>query len=104
MFMEAHSLTQAEFAKAAKVNQSTVSRILHQDPRRCGKALTALCNYAGIEIENAETSTTNPKKLIMDTFMKIWDGTDIHAETVARIIVALQNVRLQSNRTRRRLP
>lgn len=103
MFMEANCLTQAEFAKAAKVNQSTVSRILRENPRRCGKALKAICNYAGIELENAGTSTTEPKKLIMDTFMKIWDGTDLHAETVARIIVALRNVRLESTRTGGRL-
>jgi transcriptional regulator with XRE-family HTH domain len=101
--MEANGLTQAEFAKASKVNQSTVSRILRENPRRHGKALKAICNYAGIELENAGTSTTEPKKLIMDTFMKIWDGTDLHAETVARIIVALQNVRLESTRTGGRL-
>ena len=95
VFMEANGLTQAEFAKAAKVNQSTVSRILRENPRRCGKALKAICNYAGIELENAGTSTTEPKK--------IWDGTDLHAETVARIIVALQNVRLESTRTGGRL-
>jgi transcriptional regulator with XRE-family HTH domain len=103
-FMEAHSLTQSEFATAANVNQSTLSRILRRNPQRSGRALKALCNYAGIETENAQTSTTEPKRLIMDTFMKIWDGTDLHAETVARIIDALQNVRLQSTRTGGRLP
>ncbi len=103
-FMEANGLTQNELAKAVKVNQSTISRILRENPRRCGKALKAICKYAGIDIEDAETSTTEPKKLIMDTFMKIWDGTDIHAETVARIIIALQNVRLESTRTGGRLP
>jgi transcriptional regulator with XRE-family HTH domain len=100
--MEAHNLTQSGLAKAAKVNQSTVSRILHGNPQRSGRALKALCNYAGIEVENAASSTTEPKKLIMDTFTRIWDGTSLHAETVARIIDALRNVRLQSTRTGRR--
>ena len=103
-FMEANGLTQNELAKAVTVNQSTVSRILHENPRRCGRALRAICKYAGIDLEDAGTSTTEPKRLIMDTFMKIWDGTDLHAETIARIIVALQNVRLESTRTGGRLP
>lgn len=100
--MEAHSLTQSGLAKAAKVNQSTISRILRGNPQRSGRALKALCNYAGIEAENAETSTTEPKKLIMDTFIRIWDGTDLHVETIARIIDALRDVRLKSTRTERR--
>jgi transcriptional regulator with XRE-family HTH domain len=100
--MEAHNLTQSELAKVAKVNQSTVSRILSGNPQRSGKALKALCNYAGIEVEKAASSTTDPKKLIMDTFIRIWDGSNLHAETVARIIDALRNVRLQSTRTGRR--
>ena len=100
--MDAHNLTQSALAKAANVDQSTVSRILRGNPQRSGRALKALCNYAGIEVENAASSTTKPKKLIMDTFTRIWDGTDLHAETVAWIIDVLRNVRLQSTRTRRR--
>jgi transcriptional regulator with XRE-family HTH domain len=102
--MEANNLTQDELAKAVRVNQSTISRVLRENPRRCGKALKAICKYAGIDLGDAGTSTTEPKKLIMDTFMKIWDGTDLHAETVARIIIALQNVRLESTQTGGRLP
>lgn len=97
--MEDHRLTQSELAKGAKVNQSTVSRILNGNPQRSGKALKAICKYAGIEVEKAASSTTEPKKLIMDTFIRIWDGSNLHAETVARIIDALRNVRLQSTRT-----
>ena len=99
--MEANNLTQAELAKGAKVNQSTVSRILREDPRRSGKALMALCVYAGIEVKKTSSSTAEPKKLIMDSFIRIWDGSNLHAETIARIIVALRDVRLQSNRTGR---
>jgi transcriptional regulator with XRE-family HTH domain len=102
--MDEHRLTQSDLAMAVKVNQSTISRILQRNPRRRGKALKAICSYAGIEDEYkiTETATAEPKKLIMDTFMRIWDGTDLHAETVARIIAALRNVRLQSTRTGRR--
>lgn len=102
--MAENSLTQAGLAKAAKVNQSTVSRIIRGAPQRNGRALLTICNYAGIDVDDAGTSTYEPKKLIMDTFMKIWDGTDLHAKTVAQIIEALQNVRLQSIQSSRRVP
>ena len=102
--MEANGLTQAEFAKAAKVNQSTVSRILRENPRRCGKALKAICNYAGIELENAGDFHNGAKKAHYGYVHEdLGMAQTLHAETVARIIVALQNVRLESTRTGGRL-
>ena len=101
--MEANGLTQAEFAKAAKVNQSTVSRILRENPRRC-KALKAICNYAGIELENAGDVRNGAKKAHYGYVHEdLGMAQTLHAGTVARIIVALQNVRLESTRTGGRL-
>ena len=94
-FMIEKGLTQNELAEAANVSQSTVSRIMRRTSQRHGRALVHLCNYAGISLEDADTSTERRQRMIINTFMKVWDGTDSHAETIARVIEALQDVRLK---------
>lgn len=105
-FIREKGLTQAELAEAAHISQSAVSRIMHRTSRRHGRAFILLCKYAEINPDDADISAETPQKLIMNTFMKVWDGTDIHAETIARVIEALQDVRLQAvrpDRGRRKL-
>lgn len=87
-FMKTKGLSQSALAKAAGVNQSTVSRALRQAPARHSEAMLRLCRYAGISDLQSESSTARGAKLVLTSFEKVWDGSDAHATAIARIIDA----------------
>jgi DNA-binding LacI/PurR family transcriptional regulator len=84
-------LTQAGLAKAAGVNQATVSRVLRRKMvRRQGQARSRLLTYARNALRG-EMATGREK--VLTAFDSVWDGSDEHAAAVARIIDALADLR-----------
>lgn len=84
-------LTQADVARAAKVSQSTVSRVLSGGGLRRGAARTRLFTYA--DIQDASSSRVAGRVTVMDAFSRIWDGTPAHANAIAQVIDSLVHLR-----------
>jgi len=82
--------SQADIAKKAGVNQSTVSRVQMGEPRaRVSKGLRKLCNYANIPIEiESLASPPDPRgnSDLMSALAEVWDGSPAHAKAFARLI------------------
>jgi transcriptional regulator with XRE-family HTH domain len=85
--------SQALLAAKAGVHQSTVSRALEGITERHSKARHRLALY----VEGQESTDQGPKdggaKRVINAFNKIWDGSDTHATSIAKIIGALAGLR-----------
>ena len=92
VFMKKRSLSQSELAKQAGVSQSTVSRSLGRTARRHGEARSALFTYAEI-VQTDPRPQAAGKQRVLGAFERIWDGTDVHATAVARVIEAIADLR-----------
>lgn len=81
-------LTQVAIATGARVDQASVSRILRKPPRRAGRAFIALCKYA-TRIDTRKTKHDPRQNFeLMKALGAIWDGTDLHADAIAQVILA----------------
>ncbi|MGB8768943.1 MAG: helix-turn-helix transcriptional regulator [Candidatus Korobacteraceae bacterium] len=100
-FMQRNGLNQGSLAAAAGVSQPTVSRALVGGPQRRGRAFLRLLAHVGTARVNNPPSAT-AKKRVARAFEKIWDGSDVHAAVVARIIEDLAGL-TPSPALRRRL-
>ena len=85
-FMEAHSYSQSRLAKEAKVPQSTISRAL-ASPVRLSRTHRQLCNFAGIDIQAAQ-GRSGARDSLVQAVLDVWDGTDEHAQSIARLLKA----------------
>ena len=92
VFMQKHKLTQEDLAAKAKVSQATVSRALYGPPQRHGRATMRLLQYASIHLSATGPKVTGADRVIR-AFRKIWDGSDVHAFAVAKIIEALEGMK-----------
>lgn len=101
-FIKEKGLDQPSLAAAAQVSQSTVSRALAGSPQRRGRAYRKLLAYIGTASSKQEPSVTG-KKRVARAFEKIWDGSDIHAVVVAKIIEDLAGLAPSPRLLRRHL-
>lgn len=91
-FMDLHKLSQAQVALAAGVNQATVSRVLRRHPLRHSAALVKLCNYAGVSSTESEGLSLSGSASVVRAFEEVWDGSEAHAISIARIIEATRGL------------
>ncbi|WP_137190659.1 hypothetical protein [Stenotrophomonas rhizophila] len=79
--------TSSAIARAASLGQPQVYRNLFGGPKRVTRTLEHLCKYAGID---AYEGTSNPgeSKVLMQALSAVWDGTDGHAQRLARLLFA----------------
>lgn len=94
-FMESKGLTQAELAKKAGVDQSTVSRILRSHSgvfERYGKARQKLITYMDETYDRKEIDSGRPQMKVLAAFNQIWDRTEAHADAVAKVIQSLADL------------
>ena len=92
-FMEDRHLGQVELARAAGVSQSTVSRALSGLPLKHGRARSKLFAYAQLTDPYQQVPPRKGPQRVMTAFHRIWDGTDDHANAVAKIIDALEDLK-----------
>lgn len=91
-FMKARRLSQQQVAKFAGVSQATVSRALRIDPRRSGRGRAILFTFVESEVNRAAPAGIG-RDQVLDAFDRIWDGSELHAAAVVRVIEALVNLR-----------
>src|SRR6266508_1798041 len=83
-------ITQAMLAARVGVSQSHVSRLLNGKARRLSRCVLIVCRYADIPVY--ETKVVDPRKnrILIEALRKVWDGTDEHARSIARVIASLE--------------
>jgi hypothetical protein len=97
MIFESFSLkginTSSSIASACNMTQSTVYRALKGDPKRMTAALNRLCVYANI---NPKEFTDPPEQseTLMNALKQVWDGTEIHAKQLARLLIVANSCKL----------
>jgi transcriptional regulator with XRE-family HTH domain len=92
-FMQKHGWSQARLAAKAGVHQSTVSRALEGITERHSAARHRLALYVEGFGPTTRRSKEGGAELVVKAFNRIWDGTDAHAASVAKIIGALAGLR-----------
>ena len=100
-FMREHRLTQEALARRAGVSQSTVSRALTNAPMRHGEARSRLFAYASIH-ERQSRDEAHGSRRVLNAFKLVWDGSEGHADAVARIIEATADLRPMTSKEKRR--
>jgi len=93
VFMEERHLGQVELASEAGVSQSTVSRALSGIPLKHGRARSKLFTYVQLKDPNQQMPPRKGPQRVMTAFKRIWDGTEDHANAVAKIINALEDLK-----------
>src|SRR5437762_387946 len=89
-YMRDRHVTQAALAARSGVSQSQVSRLLSGKPRRLSKSVLAICRYAKIDASDLKASDPRRNGILMGALKKVWDGTDEHARSIARVIASLE--------------
>lgn len=80
--MAREGINQNEVARRARVSQSTVSRLLRQQPVRSGAARARLVTFMQERPEAGELTA------VQTALTLVWDGSDAHADALAGLIAA----------------
>jgi len=91
-FLKDRNLTEHEVAVMAGVSQSTVSRARHVSAQRSGRARKRLFIFLENELSGNVTAGSG-RDQVLNAFDGIWDGSEIHATAVAKVIHALDGLR-----------
>lgn len=84
--MDDKELSETELADQAGVSQSSVSRALSGTISRRGRAFGTLFRF----IQRNSTKRT-AKRRIVAAFDRVWNGTQGHAESIARVVESLED-------------
>lgn len=80
-------ITQQRIASELGVSQSQVSRVFSAAARRRSRVYERVCKY----VEGAGCGTPAPARsqALMEALHAVWDGTETHAQLIARVIQSL---------------
>ncbi len=93
-FMAKAGWSQEKLAKKAGVSQPTVSRALARQAARNSRARHRLFSF----IHKWRPPARGPGQgIVLQAFERIWDGSEVHANAVARIIDAMQGLKPAEN-------
>jgi transcriptional regulator with XRE-family HTH domain len=101
-FMAQNNLSQQELAHKAGVSQSSVSRVLSKTPERRGGARSKLLAYASIHQSDIRCEPGKGTQKVVEAFERIWDGSELQANVVVRIIEALEDLSPINNAQRKK--
>ena len=87
--MERDGLTQASLAKAIGVSQPTISRALSGRYTRHSRARAKLFKYAEISTRDERLNMVEAVERLLAAFDRLRAHSDVHADTIVRIIDAL---------------
>jgi len=93
-FIEENELSQADLARRAGVSQPTVSRALQGRRRRSTLQRRKLLEYIRSRTGQPRGRRYAPGvDQVASAFERIWDGSKAHAQAVANVIDAMDNLR-----------
>jgi transcriptional regulator with XRE-family HTH domain len=87
--MTARRMTQEDIAKAARVSQPTVSRVLRREPQRSGAAYLRLCSYIHQQVRLGHAAGPG---VAFEALRVVWDGSERHAAALTELINASQHL------------
>lgn len=90
--------TSVSIAEAVGMQQSTVYRSLYQSRTKLTRGLVELCNYAKIDMSDYESRDPSLNKDLMHALKIVWNGTDVHAKQLSRLLLTAHSCTLNSNR------
>lgn len=85
--LETGEISQAELASRLQISQSSVSRALHKQPQRQGRARSCLVMFM------QQGGMEKGFDRIGAVARRVWDGSEEHAEALARIMAACEGLR-----------
>lgn len=83
---------QSRIAMESGIHQSQVCRILSGKFKRCSKSVLILCKYANLSLVQKNTDPRANEQL-MKALSLAWDGTDAHAEMIAKLLITIGEFR-----------
>src|SRR5207253_9314772 len=84
--LEHEGISQAELGKRLGISQSSVSRALSRPAKRNGRAQARLVTFMH------EGGVSPGVERFQGAFRRVWDGSEEHAEALARIIAACEGL------------
>lgn len=85
-------MKQKAISEACGLNQGQVSRILNGRFKECKGHVARLCKYAEITIV-PHTVDPSQNLTLMQALRKVWDGSDKHAQAIAKVVLALSDIK-----------
>jgi hypothetical protein len=95
IFNEKGMSTTVSIANSYSMTQSTVHRALKGHPKRMTSALNKLCKYADLSMSDF-TSDPGECDILMSALRCVWDGTEVHAKQLAKLLIVATSCKLQS--------
>src|ERR1700689_1094451 len=92
-FMKDRGLSQQKIAAIALVSQATVSRARSRSRQRHGRARERLFTFLENELRRSPAAGGSGRDQVLSAFDRIWDGSEVHAAAVAKVIEALDALR-----------
>jgi transcriptional regulator with XRE-family HTH domain len=88
---ERDRLSQAQIARLAEVSQPTVQRALagRDDGPRRGRARERLWAFVNKNVSPPTPDVARASTAVVEAFQRVWDGTEEHAQAIARVVDAL---------------
>jgi hypothetical protein len=85
-YLEREGVSQEKLAKMAKVSQATVSRALHRQALRPGRARTRLFTFM-----QKQGLMDQPESAIR-AVSEVWDGSNAHSAALAKLVQASRDL------------
>lgn len=82
-------LNQIGIQMGSGVHQTQISRILSGQIKRVSKNVVKLCKFEQ-ELHKSQSSHEKINPRIRQAVEAVWDGTELHAEAVAKVILSLK--------------
>lgn len=92
-YLDDREITQENLAKAVKIDQSQISRIINGDFKKVSKNVKKLCEYAKIDLDSIKlhrNPAENPD--LMEALSLVWNGTNKNAKALAKVIRSLKEL------------
>lgn len=85
-------LKQTDIQAHTGVHQSQISRILAGKAKRPSRNVEVLCKYARCVANTEERSPAVELRMLQEAVVKIWNGTDRHAQAIRDVLQALDRL------------
>lgn len=80
-------------ARAANLGQPQVYRNLFGRPKKVSRTMCELCKYAHVDAYEG-TADPSESKVLMEALATVWDGSDVHARRLAKLLFAHQQAHM----------